>query len=63
MNKINNIYEILSGGERVTLECKKATKDVPTSLWDTYSAFANTYGGIILLGVVEHMNEQDNDKR
>ena len=48
MNKINNIYEILSGGERVTLECKKATKGVPTSLWDTYSAFANTYGGTIL---------------
>ena len=29
MNKTNNIYEILSGGERVTLECKKATKGVP----------------------------------
>ena len=63
MNKINNIYEILSGGERVTLECKKATKCVPGSLWDTYSAFANTYGGTILLGVVEYMDEHDKDKR
>lgn len=49
MTKNIDIFNILSGGERVTLECKKATKGVPVSLWDTYSAFANTYGGIILL--------------
>ena len=63
MSKIDNIYKLLSEGERVTLECKKAMKGVPSSLWDTYSAFANTYGGTILLGVVEHMNEHDNAKR
>lgn len=57
------IKSILSQGERVTLECKKATRGVPNSLWDTYSAFANTYGGTILLGVVEHMDEQDNARR
>ena len=63
MNKYIDIHKLLSEGERVTLECKKATKGVPSSLWDTYSAFANTYGGTILLGVVEHMDEQDNAKR
>lgn len=57
------ISTIISKGERVTLECKKAQRSVPYSLWDTYSAFANTYGGTILLGIVEHMEEQDKSKR
>lgn len=43
-----DIKNTLLQGERVTLECKKASKGVPNSLWDTYSAFANTYGGTIL---------------
>ena len=58
-----NISDIILQGERVTLECKKAQHSIPTSLWDTYSAFANTYGGTILLGVVEHIDEHDVDHR
>ena len=42
MSGIIDIRQILSRGERVTLECKKALRSVPNYLWDTYSAFANT---------------------
>lgn len=59
----DDIQKTLMAGERVTLECKKAQRSVPNSLWETYSVFANTYGGTILLGVVEHMEEQDKSKR
>ena len=57
------IKEILLKGERVTLECKKAKSEMPKSIWQTYSAFANTIGGLILLGVDEDLQEKDIQKR
>ncbi|MBR5352380.1 MAG: ATP-binding protein [Bacteroidales bacterium] len=48
-NKI--VRDTLLNGDCVTLECKRAKTEVPKSVWETYSAFANTIGGVILLGI------------
>lgn len=41
-------------GELAQVECKESLWHLPKALWETVSAFANTAGGTILLGVAEH---------
>ena len=39
--------------EKKQLECKKAKNSLPDDFWHSFSAFSNTQGGFILLGVDE----------
>lgn len=55
---LNNIADITLLQENSEVECKLAggrdgNGAVPNDMWESYSAFANTRGGVILLGLKE----------
>ena len=52
-----NIQQIIENGENEHFEFKKATNSFPKEALPTISAFANSDGGILILGIT-----QENDK-
>jgi hypothetical protein len=60
---IQELKSLIYQGEKVDIECKKAEGNIPKSVYESYSAFANTKGGYIILGVLEDKSKSLSEER
>ena len=60
---MQELKRLIYKGEKVDVECKKAENSVPKSVYESYSAFANTKGGYIILGVKEDKTKKNPKER
>ena len=60
---IKEVKNELIKGERFDFECKESESVVPKSVYESYSSFANTNGGVIVLGIKEVKNAKNVKER
>ena len=60
---MQELKKLIYQGEKVDIECKKAESSVPKSVYESYSAFANTKGGYIILGIREDKTKANPEER
>ena len=60
---MQELKQIIYQGEKVDIECKEAEENVPKSVYESYSAFANTKGVYIILGVKEDRKKTRPEER
>ena len=60
---MQKLKQLIYTGEKVDIECKKAESNMPRSVYESYSAFANTKGGYIVLGVDENKKKTKPEER
>ena len=53
------IKRLVAKSENAAVEFKRARGGVPADFWPSYSSFANTDGGVIILGVREKDGKRD----
>ncbi len=60
---MRELKQLIYKGEKVDIECKEAENNVPRSVYESYSAFANTKGGYVILGVKEDKKKSCSKER
>lgn len=59
---MQELEQLIYKGEKIDVECKKAENQVPKSVYESYSAFANTKGGYIILGIAEDKKKSQEER-